>query len=386
MKGGKALRLWGFINVFNQNPTFLQPVYYDKKLGSFFFQHSENKVTISSFEQADMGFYIGNAKFLVYPDENITVRIGSTVIFAVYMDGYIFWGDYLDIQDKLHFFTDSEEIHSHFPGFYNTCIQFLDEYKSKHIPDVKIDKVLENAIINKLFRPCSYYVSEPFNLGKSKFIPGFTSSNCLYSEDSRWIVQQHNIYGNRARRNYKFIDLYFQNKITPKLWTVDAIRDLIFSLARIRKSADYVLSLLNARWKVDFTEPLTPFREDLSYFPDLLDTDIITFSNELMLADGIDNWYIIDFLEVKSGYVLIAEKHPAMVKSFVGTHFYGRRNTELLLNKLVEELLKHIKGKLCLVINSAYIERIAKQSKLFADNSDKIRIIELPISNKISTQ
>ena len=39
--------------------------------------------------------------------------------------------------------------------------------------------------------------------------------------------------------------------------------------------------------------------------------------------------------------------------------------------------------KLYLVINSSRIEKIAKQSRYFVKHFDKIRIIELPISNRL---
>ena len=49
----------------------------------------------------------------------------------------------------------------------------------------------------------------------------------------------------------------------------------------------------------------------------------------------------------------------------------------------MEELLKNETKKLYLVINSLRIEKVAKQSRSFVKHSDKIRIIELPISNRL---
>lgn len=392
------MRLLGFINVFNQNPTFLQPVYWDDKLGMAYFQHSEDKVTISSFEQADLEYYIKNAKYIVYPEKDIFVQTGSTVIFAVYVDGYTFWGDYLNMQNTLQVFINNKEALAGFPGFYNTCVQFINEYKGKPLPDVKIKKTLENAVIRSLFEFCSYSESDQLDFIDSYFwnkklfeFQTFDFKDCRPLADieitkpieHKSFKHYLDIYSGQKSNRPNFVDLYFQNKIVPKLWTVDVIKDLIFSLARIRKAEDYVRSLLKVRWGLDISEPLTPFREDLGYFPDLAHTDIDSFIEDAISSNNIENLYIIDFLKIKAGYVLIAENHFTKIKSFVATRLYGERNIEQLFNGLMEELLKNETKKLYLVINSSRIEKVAKQSRYFATHSDRIRIIELPISNRL---
>lgn len=392
------MRLLGFINVFNQNPTFLQPVYWDDKLGMAYFQHSEDKVTISSFEQADLEYYIKNAKYIVYPEKDIFVQTGSTVIFAVYVDGYTFWGDYLNMQNTLQVFINYKETLAGFPGFYNTCVQFINEYKGKLLPDVKIKKALENEVIRSLFEFCSYsegdqldFIDSNFWIKKLYDFHTFDFIDCKPLADieitkpieHKAFKHYFDIYSGQKSNRPSFVDLYFQNKIVPKLWTVDVIKDLIFSLARIRKTEDYVRSLLNVRWELDISEPLTPFREDLDYFPDLAHTDIDSFIEEEISSNNIENLYIIDFLKIKTGYVLIAENHFTKIKSFIATRLCGERNIEQLFNGLMEELLKNETKKLYLVINSSRIEKVAKQSRYIAKYSDKIRIIELPISNRL---
>lgn len=387
------MRLLGFINVFNQNPTFLQPVYWDDKLGMACFQHSEDKVTISSFEQADLEYYIKNSKYIVYPEKDIFVQPGSTVIFAVYVDGYTFWGDYLDMQNTLQVFINNKEILDGFPGFYNTCAQFVDEYKGKRIPDVKIKKTLENVVIRSLFDFCSYSESNQFNFIDSCFrskelfeFQTYDFTDCKFladTESTKAFKYYPNIYTGQKSNRPSFVDLYFQNKIVPKLWTVDVVKDLIFSLSRIRKTEDYVRSLLYFRWGLDISAPLTPFREDLSYSPDLAQTDIDSIIEDAILSNNIENLYIIDFLKIKAGHVLIAEDHFTRIKFFVATRLCGERNIEQLFNGLMEELLKNETKKLYLVINSLRIEKVAKQSRSFVKHSDKIRIIELPISNRL---
>lgn len=387
------MRLLGFINVFNQNPTFLQPVYWDDKLDVAYFQHSEDKVTISSFEQADLEYYINNSKFIVYPEKDILVQLGSTVIFAIYIDGYTFWGDYLNMQNILQVFINNKEMLEGLPGFYNTSVQFINEYKGKRFPDVELKKTLEDVVTRSLFEFCSYSESDQIDYIDSCFhnknlfkFQTFDFIDCESPADiecTKALKHYYNIYSEYKNKRLSFVDLYFQNKIVPKVWTVDVVIDLIFSLARIRKTEDYVRTLLIDRWELDISVPLTPFREDLRYYPDLVHTDIDTIIEEAISFNKIENLYIIDFLKIKTGHVLIAENHFTKIKHFVATRLYGERNIEQLFIGLMEELLKNETKRLYLVMNSSRIEKVAKQSRYFSKHSDKVRFIELPISNRL---
>lgn len=388
------MRLLGFINVFNQNPTFLQPVYWDDEQKKAYFQHSDDKVTISSFQQADLQYYTKNAKFILYPEKDIYIQTGSTVIFAIYVDGHTFWGDYLSIQNTIRIFIDNRESLTKFPGFYNTCVQFIDEYENKSLPDIRITKSLENIIIRRLFEFCSYKESD--HLDYMDFF--FRSKSLVELQSFDWVDckqlapspieyegTKHFVeaFSSQKANRPNFVDLYFQKKIVPKLWTVDVIKDLIFSLARIRKTENYIRTLLFERWGLDILESLTPFREDLLCFPDLAITDIDDFIETAISFNSIENLYIIDFLKIKAGHLLIAENYFTKEKSFIATRSCSERIIEHLYNELIGELANNNAKKLYIVLNDSRIEKIAKQNLFFSKHPSKIRIVEFPISNKI---
>lgn len=337
------MRLLGFINVFNLNPSFLQPVFWSDKLKKAYFQHSENTMTISTFEQADLDFYIDNAKFIVYPEKDIIVQAGSTVIFAICIDKHIFLGDFLDIKEIVQISIENKEEFSDFPGFYNTCVQFLDAYKNKCLPDIELSKQLQHRVIRSLSNFCSYVDTDRTD----------------------------------------FVDLYFRNKRVPKFWTISIVKDLVFSLARIRKSEEYICSLLSDYWGLDISQQLTPFREELDALPELEYFDVDSFLSDIINSYNAKDLYIVDFLKTKLGHILIAENYFTNVKSFISTKICGEEVIYRLFSEFANELLRNSDKKLYLVINSFKIIENTRCNKFFSANSDKIQILELPTGYKL---
>lgn len=336
------MRLYGFINVFKLKPTFLQPVFWDNKLEKAYFQHSENKMTISSFELADLDFYIKNADFITYPETDVIVQTGSTVVFAINMGKYIFWGDYLDTLNIIKIFIENKKYFSDFPGFYNTCMQFFEIYNDKVLPDIKIAEKIENRIIKYLFDFCKYDIDRT-----------------------------------------DFVDIYFQNKEISKLWTIDIIKDLIFSMVRIRKTERYIYSLLYNHWGVDLSQPLTPFKNELSFSVDLNSSDVDSIIENMIDYNKTDRLFILDFLKINSGYVLVAENYLTKEKWFIATYSINEQRIYKLIFVLINELLVHRSEKLYLIINDQIIENNTACRKFFARNSDKIKIVEFPAGYKL---
>lgn len=337
------MRLLGFINVFKLNPTFLQPVFWNGKSNKAYFQHSEDKMTISSFEPADLNYYIENADFIAYPETDVLVQTGSTVIFSIYMDKHIFWGDYLDILNIIKVFIDNKDSFVDFPGFYNTCIHFLETYRTKVLPDVKISKAVENKIIKSLFDFCSY--------------------DELDRTD--------------------FIDLYFQRKEVPKLWTIRIIKDLVFSMVRVRKTEEYIYSLLDKYWGLDLSQPLTPFKKELNAYEGLEYLDVDSIITDIINYNNISHLFTLDFLTISIGYVLIAENYLTKEKRFIATRSCNERRIYQLFSELTNELLSSEKEKLYLVINSSKIEKNAFCINFFSVNSDRIQVVEFPTGYRI---
>lgn len=300
-------------------------------------------MTISSFEPADLDFYVKNADFIAYPETDVIVQTGSTVIFSIYMDKHIFWGDYLDILNAIKVFVENKESFTDFPGFYNTCIQFLEIYKTKVLPDVKITKAIENRVIKSLFDFCSY--------------------DELDRTD--------------------FVDLYFQNKEVPRLWTIRIIKDLIFSMVRVRKTEEYIYSLLYDYWGWDLSQPLTPFKNELSIFTELEYFDVDSIITDIINYNNINHLFTLDFLTINTGYVLVAENYLTKEKRFIATRSRSERRIYQLFFELTNELLSSKKEKLYLVINSSEIEKNVFCQNFFVTNSDKIQVVEFPSGYRI---
>lgn len=336
------MRLYGFINVFNQEPTFLQPVFCQNDKNNkqiYFFQHSENKTTISSFENADLEYYEEYSSIIVLPQKDIKVQIGSTVVFAIYIDKKVFWGDYVDIQNFFVSHPKIQKTYINYPGFLNTSKHFVDEYKNKKVEDLELPRSLRQEIRSSLFYFC-------------------TSTE---TDESR------------------FVDLYFCNKQVPKFWTIPVVGDLIFSLSRIRRSEEYVRSLVNGILHLDLSQPLIPFRERLTSLSDVHADDFFPSIDFLFEDIGIRDLYVIDCIKSTSSYILVAENYRNKSKRFLLLKTVNVEGIRTKLIGLIEELASETTDKLHLIINSLIIEECLTRYGSNCLDPSKVQLIEFPI-------
>ena len=340
------MRLYGFINVFNQNPTFLQPVFCKKRTNnrlSYFFQHSENKTTITSFEDADLEYYKDYSELIILPINDIEVQVGSAVIFAVILDAKIYWGDFIDIQNFIISHEVLQQFSPRYPGFAKTCQHYLEEYHSKTVKDDDIPPSLKQEIKSDLF-----------------FYP-----NSSETDDS------------------KFVDLYFWKKEVPKFWTISLVADLIYSRLRIRRSEQYVKSLINDFLQINISEPLVAFREKIAELNDVQDFEF-DFSIKSMIEDeDIQDFYIIDFIKCADFYSLTAENYITKRKRFMFFKSDNKNSIQERLFTMIEELLKESSDKLFLILNSKVIQECYFKNKADKFDQSKIEIVEYPASSKV---
>ena len=335
--------LLGFVNVFDLCPSFLQPVFWDPTHGKALFQHSENQMTISSFQEADLEYYKAHSTFIEYPNNDINVNIGSTVIFAIYIDSRVFWGDYIDIIEVVQLVINNKTYFSDYLGFYNTCLQFNDTYQKKELPSIRVENQISKKVVDCLYDFCNY----------------------INTDETR------------------FVDLHFRNKTVPKYWTVSVVQDLVYWLSRTRVSKEYICSMLHREWGVDLSAPIMPFGNFL------VETDVEQFVLDLVFPCSAENLIIIDYLQIKTGYLLIAEEFLTKTKHFVAIRNHSSRIIIHKITVLVKELLRKAVGPIQLIINNDIIaEQILKlkernERKQRRNGFSRIKIIERPSDLRI---